>query len=455
MTRVASQLFLAALMLTFGIVTAQDAGGAGTDSAPTVETYGLQEGKPFDGTTLRILSCCPTAPQLANMIERTNGEFRDLTGITVEWDNTPFGNFQEELLLQGSSGTGTYDLAFWVDSWGVGLENFIEPLDEYMAASGKTLDDYPQAFVDSSKMGTDTTYGFPLRGHAQLFYYRQDVFNDLGLEVPQTWQEIVEAGKVIRERTDLEPIAMYYGVNAGQNLFNWLSMLWGNGGDIFDENYRPVFNNEAGVAATEYYASLVQDQNVTDDAALAFNEQEANQEMVQGRAAMFVGWSWMYTRFTDAESAAPEVVENVAYTAAPGWEGGNQTSYGYLWPVGMFTSSSNKDAAYEYLQWLSSAELDRAVVLDDSSPEVNTVVAVHTSVLEDPQVNEQDNGLQQTMADTLSDARSQPLISNWLEVQSILEIAINEIAGGADAQSTLDDAASSVEEAMDRAGYYE
>ena len=441
------------LLLILGLGVAQDTGDSA--SAPTVETYGLQEGKPYNGTTLRILSCCPTAPQFANMIERTNGEFRDLTGITVEWDNTPFGNFQEELLLQGSSGTDTYDLAFWVDSWGVGLKNFIEPLDDYMAQTGKTMDDYPPAFVNSSKMGTDTVYGFPLRGHAQLFYYRQDVFNDLGLEVPQTWQEIVEAGKVIREQTDLEPIAMYYSVNAGQNLFNWLSMLWGNGGDIFDENYRPVFNSEAGVAATQYYASLVQDQDVTNDASLAFNEQEANQEMVQGRAAMFVGWSWMYTRFADTESAAPEVVENVAYAPAPGWEGGDQTSYGYLWPVGMFTGSSNKEAAYEYLQWLSSAELDRAVVLDDSNPEVNTVVAVHTSVLEDPQVNEQDNGLQQTMADTLSNARSQPLISNWLEVQSILEVAINEIAGGADAQSTLDDAASSVEEAMDRAGYYQ
>ena len=194
---------------------------------------------------------------------------------------------------------------------------------------------------------------------------------------------------------------------------------------------------------------------MTNDAALAFNEQEANQEIVQGRAAMYVGWSWMYTRFQDEESAAPEVIENVAYTAAPGWEGGERTSYGYLWPVGMFTGSSNKEAAYEYLQWLSSAELDRAVVLDSSSPEVNTVVAVHNSVLSDPQVNEQDNGLQQTMADTLSDARSQPLISNWLEVQSILEVAINEIAGGADAKATLDGAATSVEEAMDRAGYYQ
>jgi multiple sugar transport system substrate-binding protein len=36
-------------------------------------------------------------------------------------------------------------------------------------------------------------------------------------------------------------------VGAGQNLFIWLNMLWGTGGDIFDQNMRPIFNNDAGV----------------------------------------------------------------------------------------------------------------------------------------------------------------------------------------------------------------
>ena len=447
-----STLVILFAILTFGLGVAQNS--ADSDSAPTVATYGLQEGKPFDGTELRILSCCPTAPQFTNIIGRTNGEFFDLTGITVEWDNTPFSNFQGELLLQGSSGTDTYDLAFWVDSWGVGLQNFIEPLDDYLAGSDKTMDDYPQAFVDSSKMGTDSVYGFPLRGHAQLLYYRQDVFDELGLEVPETWQDIVEVGKVIREETDLEPIAMYYGINAGQNLFNWFSMLWGNGGEVFDENLRPIFNNEAGVAATEYYVGLLREHGIAPEASRAFSEQEANQEMVQGRAAMFVGWSWMYTRFT-SDSAPPEVRENVSFVAAPGWEGGNKTSYGYLWPVGIFEGSAHKDAAFEYLKWLTSVQLDRAVVTDSSSPDVNTVVASHLSVLQDPEVYRDDNGLQQTMAETLKDARSQPLIANWLEVQSILEIAINEVANGAPVQETLDGAAADVEKAMERADYYD
>ena len=37
------------------------------------------------------------------------------------------------------------------------------------------------------------------------------------------------------------------------------------------------------------------------EASVAWNEQEANQELVQGRAAMFIGWWWMASRMTNSE----------------------------------------------------------------------------------------------------------------------------------------------------------
>ena len=76
------------------------------------------------------------------------------------------------------------------------------------------------------------------------------------------------------------------------------AQLWGAGTDIFDENWEPIFNNEIGVAATEQYISYVRD-GYSPEASVAWNEQEANQELVQGRAAMFIGWWWMASRMTN------------------------------------------------------------------------------------------------------------------------------------------------------------
>ena len=72
-------------------------------------------------------------------------------------------------------------------------------------------------FADS--FGEDgTIYGLPFRGHAQVLFYRKDVFSQLGLQPPQTWDDVAADAKTIREKTQLNPIAMYYKVGAGQNL---------------------------------------------------------------------------------------------------------------------------------------------------------------------------------------------------------------------------------------------
>lgn len=416
--------------------------------------YGLEEGKPYDGTELNFLICCETAPQFASLANRSNEEFTDLTGISVTWAGGPFGNFKDKLIVEATSGSGNFDIAAWVDAYGPEIRPFLLPLNDLLEEANIDTTDFPGAYQAATMVGTtDTTYGMPLRGHPFILMYRQDVFDDLGLSAPTTWQEVKEVGDVIREKTDLTPISMYYGINAGQNLFNWESMLWSNGGDIFDEDMKPIFNNAAGVEATEFYASLLQD-GYTSPGAVAFNEQEANQEIVQGRAAMFTGWWWMWSRLQNAESAAAEVVEGAAFAPAPGWAGGTTATYGHIWPVGILEQSRNQEAAWEYLKWLTHKQTGLDVVLDKSDPKYSTNVAVRSSVLSDPEVNALSGGLQQTAADILATSRTQPLIPEWLEVQSVLEIAINEIAGGADVQELLDDAAAEIEDIMSAAGYY-
>jgi multiple sugar transport system substrate-binding protein len=427
--------------------------GLGLSQAQTAADYGLQEGKPFDGTELNFLICCTAVAQFSALIERTNEVFTPLTGITVTWSDTPYGTYKDKILTEASSGAGNFDLVAWVDSWGPQLQPFILPLDELAASSNVDLDDYPEAYLEAARLGSeDTLYGLPFRGHAFMLFYRKDVLEQAGLEVPTTWQEVYAAAKTISEQTDYDGLSLYYGVGTGQNLFVWMSMLWGAGGDIFDADMKPIFNNEAGIAATELYVSFLKD-GLTSPDAIAATEQEGNLALAQGQAAMFPGWSWIYESFTNPEIALPEVTSNLGFVAAPGWEGGEQTSYGYIWPVGILNSSRNQEAAWEYLKWLTSENLSSEVVLDKSNPALSTVIATRFSALTSPEVNATTGGLQDAMAVALRNARTQPLIPEWLDVQSVLETAINEIAGGADVKETLDFAAEDVGAIMERAGY--
>lgn len=416
-------------------------------------TYGLKPGKPYDGTKLKFLVCCPTAQQFYSLNQKSN-EFTDMTGISVEWGKTPFGSFLEEVVTETATGGGNSDLMAWVDNWGYGLQQYITPLDDFIKEANIDLADYPEAYLAPGRNKDGQQFGLPLRGHAYTLFYRKDVFDKLGLKVPTTFAELEEAAKVIEAQTDLRGIAPVYGINAGQNLFMWFSLLWANGGDLFDENYKPIFNNEAGVQALQRYVDWLQKLNIAPEASRTFNEQDALNEVVQGRAAMFIGWSWMYSNLINPKTVAPEALGNVAFAEVPGWEGkGKPATYGYIWLMGISQFSKNPDAAKEYLKWLASAHTDKRVVLDKSDPKVSNVVTTHYSVMRDPEVNKVNANLHENMAKVLENARNQPLVAEWPQIQSILEIAVNDAANGKPVQETLDKAAAEVGNVLKAAGY--
>ena len=424
--------------------------------------YGLAPGKPYDGTELNFLICCATAPQFAALNART-AEFTELTGITVNWSDAPFGEFQSKIIAEVTAGSSAFDLIAYVDAWGPSIENYLLPLEAYIERDGWDLENYPEAYLRAGKGYLNgVRYGLPLRGHPFMMFYREDIFADLGLEVPTTWAELEAAAETIKaagltdaEGSEVYPIAMYYGVGPGQNIFVWESLLWANGGDVFDENLEPIFNNAAGVEATQRYIDFL-NKGYTSPGSVAFNEQEGNAEYNAGRAAMFTGWWWMYSRGTNCETNPAEVCENAGFAPVPGWEGKETASYGHIWQTGINKFSRHPDAAWEYIKYFLSEEVEKEIVLADEDPALDTNVAVRLSVLYDEEVNAAHNGLQAVGAAVLEDARSQILLPEWPEILSLLEVAINDMAAnGADVQATLDEAAEDVRAVMERAGYYD
>jgi multiple sugar transport system substrate-binding protein len=102
-----------------------------------------------------------------------------MTGIEVTWDNTPYAAFQAKLLTEGATGSGTYDVVAWVDSWGHGIKPYLVPLNDRIEQANIDVADYPKAYTDAASGDDGTLYGLPFRGHAQVLFYRKDVFEEL------------------------------------------------------------------------------------------------------------------------------------------------------------------------------------------------------------------------------------------------------------------------------------
>ena len=113
---------------------------------------------------------------------------------------------------------------------------------------------YVEGLVSSSVVD-GTAYGYPWYAGARALIYRTDIFEEAGVEVPQTWDELLEVGDTIAEKVDgIDPIHV-----AGSYQHMFQPLIWGAGGDIATQTadgWQPGFDTPEGRAALEFFLEL-------------------------------------------------------------------------------------------------------------------------------------------------------------------------------------------------------
>lgn len=125
-----------------------------------------------------------------------------------------------------------------------------------------------------------------------------------------------------------------------------------------------------------------------------------------------------------------------------------------MWPIGIFKNSKNPDAAWEFIKYVSNTNVQKKVASNRSNPAQADNTIVTFSGMNDARVNAVNGGIPKVGAQVLRTARTLPQVRTWAEIQSILEIGVNQMATGADVKSTLDRMARDVDAVQKRAGYY-
>jgi multiple sugar transport system substrate-binding protein len=413
--------------------------------------YGLRAGKPFNGVKLNVLAV--VTPQFDGLQLRTS-EFTEMTGIEVRWDFIPFPSLQEKVAATGVAADGSYDIVNYLDSWGPPNAHWFVRLDPWLRRDGISMDRYPAAFAKAAMFKGEVT-GLPLRSHAQLFYYRADIFRDLSLEPPKTWADVVAAGKAMRARKpDIEPLALYYHNDGNrQNLFIWLNFLWGAGAQVFDDRMRPVWASDAGIKATEDYVALHTREKITNPGSISFVEQDARVSFQQGKSAMLPMWWWGYSAMINPQQSVLKP-EQVGFSGMPSYQG-RTVSYAISMPFSISRHSRQQDAAWEFLKWVSNPDLDKRNAVERSvagKPIINNVVN-HISSLRDAEVNAANANIQQAAWASLQNSDVMPQIPEWPEVGDLVSTAIARAAAGGDTRRLMTDAATQATRVLRRAGY--
>jgi ABC-type glycerol-3-phosphate transport system substrate-binding protein len=122
-------------------------------------------------------------------------------------------------------------------------EGTIRPLDDLVAEYGQDLQPNQLIRIDGQVMA------IAMMVNTQHLMYREDILDELGIEVPETWDEVLAAAEQIGEAGVVDyPLGatMASGWNIAQDFVN---LFYGFGGSFYDEENRPTIANEAGINA--------------------------------------------------------------------------------------------------------------------------------------------------------------------------------------------------------------
>lgn len=403
--------------------------GAMTEAATTATVAA----KPFEGVTLNMLD--NSEGQTDAMIALQN-KCMDETGVTMNVEVVPQDEVDTKMQTALAAKSSAYDIIGIdiIDLAKSDAAGWLEPLDNYIDPATKS-DIMPFAMEGISYDGK--ILGLPWKAEYMVFVYNKQMLADAGIEnPPTTWDELVQDSILLKQKGIVEyPIAFTWGTGYEQITSDYTMIVKSMGGDLFDKDGKPVFNQSAGVKALQLMYDMINKDQIVDPAALTIKGGGTRRDIVMGGQAAFA-FLWGNPLVTMNDPANSQLAGQFALALAPDGGAGPISLAG---PMGMSISafSENKEAAWAYLKCIAGPEGEKELFMADGSP------FGYTSVLKDPAVQaklaESGGDITAKQAEYLAVRPSLPYYADW---SSELQDTVQKVLiGQANVQEALDDLA--------------
>lgn len=307
-------------------------------------------------------------------------KFEAQTGHTVTIVSMPesttdqFGQYKLWLAAQ-SSDIDVYRLdVIWAPQI---ADHFID-LNPYVA---DIKGDFVAGAIESQTVG-DKLVALPMFLGAPALYYRKDLLEKYGEDVPETWQELTATAQKIMDGERAEGNGDMYGfVFQGAayegltcNAQEWIVSF--GGGRIVENDGSIGINNPKAAEALTLAASWVD--GISPAGVLNYKEEDARGVFQSGNAVFMRNWNYAYALAAGDDSA---VKGKFAVTTLPsGGDGNSSVATLGGWHLGVTKYSNHPEEAIELVRFLNNYENQKERAIVTSRPP--TLNAVY----EDPDV---------------------------------------------------------------------
>lgn len=163
----------------------------------------------------------------------------------------------------------------------------------------------------------DAVYAIPQDSGPMALFYRADLFEQAGIEVPTTWEEYATAAEQIREEGG-------YITNFPRSDVNWFAgLVWQAGGEWFsneEDGWEVNLTGEESTQVAEYWQGLLEDDLVS---TLPSFSDEWNASFNEGDQ-----WTWVSAVWgtSTLQSGAPDTSGKWAVAPMPQWDAGQSAA---------------------------------------------------------------------------------------------------------------------------------
>lgn len=324
----------------------------------------------------------PRASVLRQIVDDFNASHPDIHVVVqyVHWRE-----IDNRIIQATAVGKGPDIFDFYLPNLSLHVEaGTLLPLDpEYVSAWSSQNSDYIFS-LDDLVQADGHIWGLPWETRVWLLWYRSDYLQEIGLQVPQTLDELITTAAALTSPTR---IGFAYGLSetalAAEFIEKYQMLIRAAGGTLFDKDLRPLVNTEPGIKAMEWIQKLF----VAGGATLAcvnMNADDVLNGVGAGTIAMACEGSM---RVATARSLLGEKGAFLKTAAFPSFDPGVPApALMAVRYIGIGAGCKNVDAAWTFITyWLEEGPQKLWAT-------VAGILPVRQSVLKDPFFNETETG---------------------------------------------------------------
>lgn len=223
-----------------------------------------------------------------------------------------------------------------------GLRNAVLDLSQFDDIDEVTSRFYESALTAFSFDGA--IYALPETQTFPVMFYRKDILNELGMEIPETWDDVKVAMSVLAKNQ------MEFGMLPSEQIYAML--LYQNGGEYYNEGgISSALDSDIAVNTFKEYCEYYTDYGLDKTTSV-------EERFRTGECPIIIA---DYTVYNNLEVSAPDIAGLWDFTVVPGTvqeDGTVDHSVGCTGLASMIMADTeHPDACWEFIKWWTSADV--------------------------------------------------------------------------------------------------